>query len=128
MVIGGESWMCEIMRIFFVKQKTAYEMRISDWSSDVCSSDLQRVDHRSDRAHHHAADADDRAAGGCRRREPRARHHRGRSVDRNSVVQGKRVSVRVDRGGRRIIKQNNTQNFVSRYTPFTSTLDILTHK
>src|SRR3546814_15516034 len=29
---------------FFFKQKTAYEMRISDWSSDVCSSDLQRVD------------------------------------------------------------------------------------
>src|SRR3546814_4510675 len=29
--------------IFFLfKQKTAYEMRISDWSSDVCSSDLQR--------------------------------------------------------------------------------------
>src|SRR3546814_19665919 len=27
--------------IFFFKQKTAYEMRISDWSSDVCSSDLQ---------------------------------------------------------------------------------------
>src|SRR3546814_4158038 len=26
---------------FFVKQKTAYEMRISDWSSDVCSSDLR---------------------------------------------------------------------------------------
>src|SRR3546814_2490067 len=25
---------------FFVKQKTAYELRISDWSSDVCSSDL----------------------------------------------------------------------------------------
>src|SRR3546814_13475916 len=29
---------------FFFKQKTAYEMRISDWSSDVCSSDLERVD------------------------------------------------------------------------------------
>src|SRR3546814_17472051 len=29
------------MFIFFFKQKTAYEMRISDWSSDVCSSDLQ---------------------------------------------------------------------------------------
>src|SRR3546814_7384795 len=29
---------------FFFKQKTAYEMRISDWSSDVCSSDLQTVD------------------------------------------------------------------------------------
>src|SRR3546814_8246884 len=28
---------------FFFKQKTAYEMRISDWSSDVCSSDLERV-------------------------------------------------------------------------------------
>src|SRR3546814_1222790 len=27
-------------RFVFVKQKTAYEMRISDWSSDVCSSDL----------------------------------------------------------------------------------------
>src|SRR3546814_9494510 len=27
---------------FFVKQKTAYEMRISDWSSDVCSSDLEK--------------------------------------------------------------------------------------
>src|SRR3546814_2716160 len=28
------------MTFFFFKQKTAYEMRISDWSSDVCSSDL----------------------------------------------------------------------------------------
>src|SRR3546814_10182563 len=28
--------------VFFFKQKTAYEMRISDWSSDVCSSDLVR--------------------------------------------------------------------------------------
>src|SRR3546814_15285734 len=29
--------------VFFFKQKTAYEMRISDWSSDVCSSDLPNV-------------------------------------------------------------------------------------
>src|SRR3546814_6984681 len=29
------------MFVFFFKQKTAYELRISDWSSDVCSSDLQ---------------------------------------------------------------------------------------
>src|SRR3546814_2831655 len=29
---------------FFFKQKTAYEMRISDWSSDVCSSDLLAID------------------------------------------------------------------------------------
>src|SRR3546814_6752985 len=32
--------LCAICRCFFFKQKTAYEMRISDWSSDVCSSDL----------------------------------------------------------------------------------------
>src|SRR3546814_8103866 len=31
------------MFFFFFKQKTAYEMRISDWSSDVCSSDLAAV-------------------------------------------------------------------------------------
>src|SRR3546814_3343391 len=31
---------------FFFKQKTAYEMRISDWSSDVCSSDLEQRFHR----------------------------------------------------------------------------------
>src|SRR3546814_2422798 len=36
--------MCRLYRkcaFFFFKQKTAYEMRISDWSSDVCSSDLR---------------------------------------------------------------------------------------
>src|SRR3546814_9550660 len=32
--------MCMFSLFFFFKQKTAYEMRISDWSSDVCSSDL----------------------------------------------------------------------------------------
>src|SRR3546814_3653153 len=31
---------CYFIFFFFFKQKTAYEMRISDWSSDVCSSDL----------------------------------------------------------------------------------------
>src|SRR3546814_3467835 len=30
------------LMFFFFKQKTAYEMRISDWSSDVCSSDLEQ--------------------------------------------------------------------------------------
>src|SRR3546814_1622961 len=34
-VIGGSCF-----AVFFFKQKTAYEMRISDWSADVCSSDL----------------------------------------------------------------------------------------
>src|SRR3546814_1166285 len=33
------------MCLFFCKQKTAYEMRISDWSSDVCSSDLVEPPH-----------------------------------------------------------------------------------
>src|SRR3546814_13784036 len=33
---------------FFFKQKTAYEMRISDWSSDVCSSDLHHPGGRAD--------------------------------------------------------------------------------
>src|SRR3546814_3070268 len=35
-------WVCLVI-IFFFKQKTAYELRISDWSSDVCSSDLNAV-------------------------------------------------------------------------------------
>src|SRR3546814_5579533 len=33
-------YLCRVFLFFFFKQKTAYEMRISDWSSDVCSSDL----------------------------------------------------------------------------------------
>src|SRR3546814_5130845 len=33
---------------FFFQEKTAYEVRISDWSSDVCSSDLERPDLASD--------------------------------------------------------------------------------
>src|SRR3546814_8587419 len=39
-----------IFFIFFFKQKTAYEMRISDWSSYVCSSDLQADAAHRDRA------------------------------------------------------------------------------
>src|SRR3546814_469378 len=38
----GDVVLChDVYFVFFFKQKTAYEMRISDWSSDVCSSDLQ---------------------------------------------------------------------------------------
>src|SRR3546814_787685 len=40
MVILRSSFSLSVL--FFFKQKTAYEMRISDWSSDVCSSDLSR--------------------------------------------------------------------------------------
>src|SRR3546814_5223595 len=45
--------LCFLVFFFFFKQKTAYEMRISDWSSDVCSSDLhdrQRVVDLGERA------------------------------------------------------------------------------
>src|SRR3546814_4207497 len=38
---------CSFFFFFFFKQKTAYEMRISDWSSDVCSSDLLYVNRSS---------------------------------------------------------------------------------
>src|SRR3546814_8451975 len=39
--------MSEFLCVFFFKQKTAYEMRISDWSSDVCSSDLAEQGQRA---------------------------------------------------------------------------------
>src|SRR3546814_9322683 len=39
---------------FFVKQKTAYELRISDWSSDVCSSELKQITDK----HHQRKDVD----------------------------------------------------------------------
>src|SRR3546814_10415480 len=59
---------------FFFKQKTAYEMRISDWSSDVCSSDLIRED-------------DPRC--GVQRGEGRADH--GRAGGDSQRVEGVRV-------------------------------------
>src|SRR3546814_4958808 len=40
-------WLVIVIIFFFFKQKTAYEMRISDWSSDVCSSDLIQLDHNA---------------------------------------------------------------------------------
>src|SRR3546814_3015500 len=48
--------------LFFFKQKTAYEMRISDWSSDVCSSDLDQHIHPGISAPGHGVA---RQAGGC---------------------------------------------------------------
>src|SRR3546814_19150825 len=66
--------------VFFFKQKTAYEMRISDWSSDVCSSDLPppRQARRPRRpVPDHPAPADDRPSP---RRQPRHRHQRGCAV------------------------------------------------
>src|SRR3546814_12462816 len=113
---------------FFFKQKTAYEMRISDWSSDVCSSDLVPV------GSHRPAPPVPRDAGPDRRRDPcphlprrnrrRTRSRgsgRGRRVayrcggDRKSVVSGKSVSVSVDLGGRRIIKKKIKDNIENIY-------------
>src|SRR3546814_12382900 len=111
---------------FFFKQKTAYEMRISDWSSDVCSSDLQRDRHRECPAADRRAGPRHRGAvlrgtglgrpalagqlrlhrGAPERLGPARREAAGE--DRKSVVEGKSVSVRVDLGGRRIIKTKNT--------------------
>src|SRR3546814_11666321 len=86
-------------------------MRISDWSSDVCSSDLQRglsfdsaVGPALHRPHRRCADRLGRRPVG---RLPQVFAEGARRVDRESVVYGKRVSVRVDLGGRRIINKKN---------------------
>src|SRR3546814_20866267 len=102
-------------------------MRISDWSSDVCSSDLDA--RRSGggvaadefaplrRGHRHGGASQDRgvergdivaAEHGAVDREGRAADGAGAGglkADRKSVVEGKGVSVRVDIGGRRILKK-----------------------
>src|SRR3546814_2842949 len=66
--------LCVIFRFcafFFFKQKTAYEMRISDWSSDVCSSDLagHELQHHEPGRHRDL----DRRDGRCGDRDDRKR-------------------------------------------------------
>src|SRR3546814_328862 len=81
---------------FFFKQKTAYEMRISDWSSDVCSSDLGR-----------GAGGDDGSAGRsvrrlcpaqplgrCRRHDPRAGLDHDERLLLDAAVPGGAIGVR----------------------------------
>src|SRR3546814_4179061 len=80
-------------RFFFFKQKTAYEMRISDWSSDVCSSDLGASRHLLLRAvsdavggalyrrRHRARSCVTGAVRRYRRRRGGARQSRGRGAD-----------------------------------------------
>src|SRR3546814_17107592 len=101
--------------VFFFKQKTAYEMRISDWSSDVCSSDL--LEARPVTTHRTsiptlgaflflsaAAAAGAQTSGAPARATFPAPHL---EADRKSVVSGKSVSERVDPGGRRLLKKKN---------------------
>src|SRR3546814_13129029 len=55
--------LCSLVSVvFFFKQKTAYEMRISDWSSDVCSSDLTAFE-RTDTCASAEVRCDDASAG-----------------------------------------------------------------
>src|SRR3546814_18785803 len=123
----------------FFKQKTAYEMRISDWSSDVCSSVLRlrpgkrgrgrdRTDaaaalrHRLFPLRQRARDPARPEAGGQGARRSRSRLflagrvRRGRyRGDRKRDVEGKRVSGRVALGGRRIITQKRQSLHVEYY-------------
>src|SRR3546814_8872670 len=69
---------------FFFKQKTAYEMRISDWSSDVCSSDLHPAARKTRRplcrggsVDQHPAEAAGRMASPVLGARSRSRHRRG---------------------------------------------------
>src|SRR3546814_17878225 len=103
--------------VFFFKQKTAYEVRISDWSSDVCSSDLRAAGprfpaRRGARPSGSRSPADRRRPGRCAvPKAPTARRGGLRSwSDRQSVVWGKSVSVRVDLAGGRITKKKNKKH------------------
>src|SRR3546814_18121016 len=84
-------------------------MRISDWSSDVCSSDLVwRSGVRRSRVRLHRL-GPDRHRGARSEASPDA-------GDRKSVVEGKRVSVRVDLGGRRLSKKKQTEESITQRT------------
>src|SRR3546814_18302790 len=99
-------------------------MRISDWSSDVCSSDLHRAvhilclhpkiltlpshreQHRADAIHLSSQRRSGDASMSSKVHQDSIRLKRLK-VDRKSDVSGKSVSVRVDLGGRRIFNKNN---------------------
>src|SRR3546814_17058136 len=102
--------------VFFFKQKAAYDMRISDWSSDVCSSDL--LGHRADahaerRVAHVKMESEHHGHGGGDDEQAQRGDDHAAAVeeDRRCDVLGKSVSVRVDLGGRRIIK-NQSQKYI----------------
>src|SRR3546814_17745757 len=83
---------------FFFKQKTAYEMRISDWSSDVCSSDL----HRPSRPDEHDPPLKPRRQSyRLRRRRDRGGEILGRKGDRGRAGGLGRMGQVPRKGGRR---------------------------
>src|SRR3546814_6920902 len=78
--------MCALF--FFFKQKTAYEMRISDWSSDVCSSDLcleKTKNHGDFGQNHRRCCRERRDECRSRRRAFCRRQRRWHAVDRRTV-------------------------------------------
>src|SRR3546814_9047540 len=79
-----------VMVIFFFKQKTAYEMRISDWSSDVCSSDLQF----GLRAFLNRAKAAKRGETHCRHQREQQQRNERRGRGQPRVGRSERVSLR----------------------------------
>src|SRR3546814_1365823 len=122
MCVSGAEFLVFNLRglLCFFKHKTAYEMRISEWRSDVCSSDLFHGTARTgDAAYAGRLSPSVRQAersGGSRlvcHRRPATRPVQGdrgaagrgtEELDRKSVAEGTRVSVRVDLGDRRSIK------------------------
>src|SRR3546814_9347331 len=84
------------LRCFFFNQKTAYEMRISDWSSDVCSSDLLADgQHQQDRQDTHGTDHDQSHLPGLERADYRPDQvtEIGRASGREKVCQDESNSV-----------------------------------
>src|SRR3546814_6264471 len=93
-----------IVLFFFFKQKTAYEMRISDWSSDVCSSDLRSSRARSRTAARQSAarlprcaNAKPRSSSPLRARAPRMRSRSpSRSRGRKSLARPQQMDLADD--------------------------------
>src|SRR3546814_17141076 len=84
-------------RIVCFKQKTAYEVRISDWSSDVCSSDLRRRCHHGGRGRCHAfrhppGDGEGRRRGQCDDRRQSRLRGRGQGAGGGPLRKVKRSS------------------------------------
>src|SRR3546814_8623120 len=88
-MLDVQLWLIYLV-FFFFKQKTAYEMRISDWSSDVCSSDLSALDSTGDSScsRRSWASSSSRMLPRLPRRvfKVMTRRSRSESIDRKSVV------------------------------------------
>src|SRR3546814_11933839 len=103
-----------MVSFLFFKQKTAYELRISDWSSDVCSSDLRVLELYAALTAPSALSIISRVEleGGVVARPEYAAGRRAALeamvADRKNGESGKRELVRVDTGGRRIMKKKQT--------------------